>query len=128
MTVSADTPPYPAKVKGALLTDKIYDVLKFLALIALPALAVAYYGLASIWGLPKPDEVSQTIVVVDTLLGVLLGISTRSYNNSDAKYDGTIDVAENADGSKVASLNLANYTDPADVVAQKQVTFKVNQS
>ena len=62
------------------LPDKIYDILKWITMIVLPALATAYVGLASIWGWPYADEVAKTTAVVCTLLGALLGISTAQYN------------------------------------------------
>lgn len=62
------------------LPNKVYDVLKWIVIIVLPALATAYLGIAQIWELPYPDEISQTIIIVDTLLGACLGISTISYN------------------------------------------------
>lgn len=62
------------------LPDKIYDVLKWVTMIVLPALATAYVGLAAIWGWPFADEVAKTTAVICTLLGALLGISTAQYN------------------------------------------------
>lgn len=63
-----------------ILPDKVYDVLKWIVMIVLPALATAYVGLASIWAWPFADEVTKTTAVVCTLLGALLGISTAQYN------------------------------------------------
>ena len=60
----------------------VYDVLKWLTMIVLPALATAYVGLAAIWGWPYADEVAKTTAVICTLLGALLGISTAQYNKS----------------------------------------------
>lgn len=60
--------------------NKVYDVLKFIAQIALPALATFYFTLSTIWGLPYGAEVEGTIIAVDTFLGALLGISTMKYN------------------------------------------------
>lgn len=57
-----------------------YDILKWLTMIVLPALATAYVGLASIWSWPYADEVAKTTAVICTLLGALLGISTAQYN------------------------------------------------
>lgn len=62
------------------LPDKIYDILKWVTMIVLPALATAYVGLAAIWGWPFADEVAKTTAVICTLLGALLGISTAQYN------------------------------------------------
>ena len=63
-----------------IIPDKVYDILKWLTMIVLPALATAYVGLASIWDWPYADEVAKTTAVVCTLLGALLGISTAQYN------------------------------------------------
>lgn len=65
------------------LPNKIYDILKWVTMIVLPALATAYVGLASIWGWPYADEVAKTTAVVCTLLGALLGISTAQYNKEN---------------------------------------------
>ena len=58
------------------LNDKIYDVLKWIALICLPALGVAYSALAGVWGWPYADEIARTVNAICVLLGALLGIST----------------------------------------------------
>lgn len=62
------------------LNDKLYDVLKWITLIVIPALAACYTGLAAVWGWPYADAVAQTAAVICTLLGALLGISTAQYN------------------------------------------------
>jgi hypothetical protein len=58
-----------------ILPDKIYDAIKYVVTIVLPALSVLYVGLAGIWGWPYADEVSRTIAVVYTFLCALMGIS-----------------------------------------------------
>lgn len=62
------------------MTNKTYDILKWIALIFLPALGTLYFALASIWGLPYGEEIVGTITAVDAFLGALLGISTAQYN------------------------------------------------
>lgn len=57
------------------LPDKVYDAIKWFVTVMLPALSIAYVGLAAIWGWPYADEVSKTIAVVYTLLCALMGIS-----------------------------------------------------
>ena len=64
------------------LSNKAYDVLKWVAQIFLPAAGTLYFALAGIWGLPYGEQIVGTIVAVDTFLGVLLGISTKQYNKS----------------------------------------------
>lgn len=63
-----------------MLSSTLYDRLKFLAQILLPALGTLYFALAGIWGLPAADKVVGTILAIDTFLGVLLQISSNAYN------------------------------------------------
>ena len=62
------------------LNDKVYDILKWIVMICLPAVTTDYVGLAAIWGFPCAEEVAKTSAVLCTLLGALLGISTAQYN------------------------------------------------
>lgn len=62
------------------MSNKVYDVLKYIAQIGLPALATLYFAVAEIWGLPYSAEVIGTITAFDAFLGVLLGITTAQYN------------------------------------------------
>lgn len=62
-----------------MMSNKIYDVLKWVALIVLPAIAVLYETLATIWGLPFAEQIPDTIMAVDLFLGVLLGVSNATY-------------------------------------------------
>ena len=61
------------------MSNKVYDLLKFIAQIVLPALATFYVTIASLWGLPYPDEISGTVMAIDTFLGALLMISSNKY-------------------------------------------------
>lgn len=63
-----------------IMNSKVYDILKFIAQIVLPAIATFYITLAGIWGLPFGEEVSATIMAVDTLLGAILMISSNAYS------------------------------------------------
>lgn len=63
-----------------ILKDKVYDIGKYVAQIALPAIATFYAGLGALWGFPKTTEVVGTITLTDTLLGGLLILSTAQYN------------------------------------------------
>lgn len=62
------------------MSNKLYDALKWIAQILLPALGTLYYAVAKIWGLPYVEEIVGTITAVDLFLGALLGISTIQYN------------------------------------------------
>lgn len=65
------------------MNNKVYDVLKWIVMIVIPALTTAYVGLAAIWGFPYAEEVAKTSAVVCTLLGTLLGISNAQYNKNN---------------------------------------------
>jgi hypothetical protein len=62
------------------LNNKVYDVLKWIALIVLPAIGTLYFTLSGIWGLPYGEQIVGTITAIDTFLGAILGISTYQYN------------------------------------------------
>lgn len=62
------------------MTNSMYDILKYIAQIVLPACATLYATLAQIWNLPFAEPIPLTIMAVDTFLGVMLKISTDSYN------------------------------------------------
>lgn len=64
------------------MSNKVYDVMKWIAMYLLPALGTLYFALASIWGLPYGEEIVGTITAVDTFLGVILGISNAQYKKS----------------------------------------------
>lgn len=61
------------------LNNKVYDILKFIAQIVLPAAGTLYFALAGIWGFPYGEQVVGTITAVDTFLGAILGLSSLSY-------------------------------------------------
>ena len=67
------------------MTDKMYDIMKWVAMYLLPALGTLYFALAGIWGFPYGEEIVGTITAIDTFLGVILGISTARYKKSDGK-------------------------------------------
>lgn len=60
--------------------DTLYDWLKWICMICIPALTTAYVGLSAVWGWPYAEEIAKTSAVVCTLIGALLGISTAEYN------------------------------------------------
>jgi len=69
------------------LSNQVYDILKWVVMICIPALTTAYVGLASVWGWPYAEEVAKTSAVICTLLGALLGISTAQYNKTKGESE-----------------------------------------
>lgn len=75
------------------MNNKVYDVLKWIALYLIPAIGTLYFALSGIWGLPYGEEIVGTLTAIDTFLGVILGISSANYKklNREAK-DGEFNV------------------------------------
>lgn len=61
------------------MSNKTYDIMKYIAQIVLPALGTLYFALSTIWGLPYGEQVVGTITAIDAFLGALLGISTAQW-------------------------------------------------
>lgn len=66
-----------------ILSDKMYNILKQIAMVILPAIGTLYFALAGIWGFPYGEQIVGTITAVDTFLGAILGISTAQYNKTE---------------------------------------------
>lgn len=114
----------PAKRKALakmILTGKTYDVLKNVAQIWLPAAGTLYVSLSQVWGFPAAEQISLTVLAVDTFLGVILGISSAVYNASDRKYDGTLTIQDGEDGS---TLRLSSV-DAKALNTKNEVVFKI---
>lgn len=106
-------------------TGPVYDKLKFIALILLPALAALYFGVSQIWGLPHTVEVMGTITLIDTFLGSLLRISTSTFNSGVIPppkiYDGTmvVEAGEQGDNLRFTDIDI-------DAAAKKnELVFRV---
>jgi len=69
------------------LNDKVYDCLKWIVIIVLPALSTLYFTVAKIWGLPYEAEIPATINAVDLFLGALIGISHATIKAEKAKIE-----------------------------------------
>lgn len=69
------------------LPDNVYNVLKWITMILLPAIATLYFALSGIWGFPYAEQIVGTIAAVETFLGALLGISTLTYNKQNKQQE-----------------------------------------
>ena len=69
-----------------MLSNKVYDVMKWIAMYLIPAIGTLYFALSGIWGFPYGEEIVGTLTAVDTVLGVILGISTAKYNKQSEEY------------------------------------------
>lgn len=79
------------------MSNKVYDILKFIAQIVLPGLGTLYFALAGIWGFPYGEQVVGTIAAIDAFLGAILGISSASYYKSGKDTVGTMTIDPETD-------------------------------
>lgn len=104
-----------------MITGKLYDRLKWVAQILLPAFGTLYFALAQIWGVGSGAEVVGSVMAIDLFLGTLLGISQANYNK--AIEDAGI-LFVDKDGKKTFQIDGDQAT--LDELADKQeVRFKV---
>lgn len=64
-----------------MINNKVYDVLKWIAMLFLPALAILIRTVFPIWNIPYGDQISATIVAVNAFLGAILGLSNTIYKS-----------------------------------------------
>ena len=73
------------------MSNKLYDKLKWMALVAFPALATLFSAVSMIWGIPYGEQITSTIVAIDTALGAILGVSSINYSKrkDESKWNTT---------------------------------------
>jgi hypothetical protein len=109
-----------------LFTNSVYNKLKFVVQVLLPALATLYFTLSEIWNFPNTAGVMATLTGIAGFLGVLLRMSTKTFNESDhplGKFDGTIVVTPGEEG--------ATYkwsADPTALTEKDQVLLKITHA
>lgn len=119
--VIGDAPPQ----SNTLLSNNVYDRLKQVAAVVLPALAVFYITVAPFWGLPKQEEVAGTLMAIDLLLGAVLMVLNRVFMNSDARFDGAVTVLP---GDEEDTSSLRVQLDPAAILNKDEVTVRVHRA
>lgn len=75
------------------LPDKVYDILKWVCLIVLPACGTLYFALSGIWGFPYGEQIVGTLTAIDTFLGALIGVSAKTI--SDEQKIAYTDIKDN---------------------------------
>lgn len=71
------------------LPDKVYDILKWICLIVLPACGTLYFALSGIWGFPYGEQIVGTLTAIDTFLGALIGVSAKTISDESKKSEYT---------------------------------------
>jgi len=111
---TSEKPPF-------VLNDALYGKIKWLIVVVIPAAGTLYFAVAKIWDLPAGEQVLGTLLAIQAFLGVIFAISTQQYNNSDAKYDGTIHIDQTQDKTIVA----VEGKHPDELVEKNEVLLKV---
>ena len=106
------------------LSEHAYVTLKWLNRCILPGTAALYFLLVEVWGFSNGLQVIGAIAVMNTLLGALETLAERSYDQSDAKYDGDLEIIEHPDGIHTYLLSLNSY--PEHLAEKNRIIFKVN--
>lgn len=104
------------------LSNKIYDILKWLSLVLLPAISVLYATLSPVWGLENVEPVVVTINAIGLFIGAVIGVSSNAY--AKTRYDGVLNVLQN--GAK-KTFDLALDHPPEKLEGQKEVIFKIRK-
>lgn len=110
---------------GVILSDNLYKTIKWAVGIVLPAAATLILALGEIWDWPNMNQIVGTVTALSTFLGVVAGVSTFQYNESDAAFDGTMRVNRQGEGQL---FDLILDEDPLNIAAQKEIRFKVDKS
>lgn len=105
-----------------MIPDKIYDILKWISRVVLPAIGTLYFALAGIWGFPYAEQILGTITALVTFLGVVLGISSAKY---EPEADGVLVEQLTETGEGTGSFYVELASDPASLTGKKIVTFKL---
>ena len=67
------------------MSNRLYDILKWLCLIVMPRGAYGYSALAKVWGLPSATDIPETINIVAFVIGCCIGVSTLNYNKEKSE-------------------------------------------
>ena len=106
------------------LNNKIYDFLKWVVMIFLPALGAFYFGLSQFWDLPYVTEIVGSVSVTSIFLGALIGISSKSYDKNSAGFDGELVV--NKDDPEKDVYSFVVYDGVDQLEGKDKLTIKVS--
>lgn len=111
------------------LSNRAYDVLKYIALVLLPALGALYFGLGQIWNFPAVEQVVGSITVLDAFLGIILSKGSNTYQNNVSNASasvGNLIVSQDRLG-QVSGLSFEATRDPFVLPADQKVVFDVKR-
>lgn len=98
--------------------NKVYDVIKWVSLVVLPAISTLYWSLASIFGWPYAEQITGAVAAIQTLIGALLGVSAKNYEG-----DGDLLIDTSREDKDVVRINF--NVDPYTVGDRRTFMLKV---
>lgn len=113
------------KPVAMMLSNRTYDLLKPFTQIILPGLITLWLALSGIWDWSYVEEVAGTMGAINVFFGLLLGLSGRTYNNSDAKFDGAVQFRDNPLQQRVDVGFALDAPDPKALLNKTEVVLKV---
>jgi hypothetical protein len=108
-------------------SNKWYNILKYVAIVALPALATFVLALFLLLGLDGGATIAGVITLTDTLLGTLLGISTKNYNRDDSNFDGFLEPNGIHEDTGLPNLKMVVTSTPEEILQGDRVRLKVRK-
>lgn len=103
------------------ITNKVYDIIKWFVIIVIPATITLYSTLGGIWNFPKVQEITGTLAAIDVFLGVIMKVSSASYNK---ELDGVLYVDTITDDETDKYLFEVNDLD--NISSRDKITLKIN--
>ena len=117
------------KGKDKLLTNRLYDILKWVTIIGLPAIGTALLTVGEIWDLSYSPKVAETINVIILMFGAMIGISTSQYNRDsliEKSKAGTLEIG--MDGDDVTLEKLKIEMSPEEIVKREEIVFRIRKN
>lgn len=107
------------------MTNKLYERLKIVHQIIIPLSAFAYLIVGSLFDFTHVKDVLSVYVILSSLLGVFLAISSRRYHSNGESYDGIMNVVEDEDG--IVYSFVMKDVDMEELGNKKTITFQVRR-
>jgi hypothetical protein len=106
-----------------------YDALKFISLVVLPALATLYVGMGLLWGAPAVEQVVGTIALVDTVLGIVIGKSSKNFKDliQSPQVIGDLIVIQDPDGVPTGQFKLVGTEENPIFTEGRLAGFRVKR-
>ena len=105
------------------ITNKVYDVIKWIVTIVIPAIITLYATLGNVWNLPYVEQITATLAAINVFLGAVIQISSSNYNKT---YDGILHVDTVSD--EESDKYLFEIDDLDDIIDKDKITLKINNT